>query len=74
VIPPSISNVGSGPIENIKRRMVDATNVRTPDCRGSVMTMAADTIMIAQIRADKCVLSSESKSYFINCFLKRDIQ
>lgn len=50
---PSNHKVGSGPIENINRKIVDATNVRIPDSRGNVMTIAADESITAQIRADK---------------------
>jgi hypothetical protein len=60
VIVPSIIKVGSGPMESIKRTVVNATSVLTLACRGTVITMAADTIITAQVRADQCVLTSRN--------------
>jgi len=51
-------SVGSGPIERIKRTVVKATRVLTLACRGTVITMAADTIITAQVSADQWVLTS----------------
>ena len=66
MVPRSIS-VGSGPIEKIILRIVDATNVRRPDSRGTVSTMAADTNITAQIKPDKCCPNSarKKKEYYI---------
>jgi hypothetical protein len=60
MVPRSIS-VGSGPTEKINLRIVDATNVRMPDSRGRVITMAADTNITAQIKPDKCCPKSGRK-------------
>lgn len=51
---PSSHNVGSGPAENIKRNIIDATSVRTPFVRGRVQTVANDNKIIVQISHDKC--------------------
>jgi hypothetical protein len=59
---PSSNRVGSGPTEKIILRIVDATNVRTPDSRGRVITMAADTNITAQIKPDKCCPNSKRKN------------
>jgi hypothetical protein len=58
VMVPRSKSVGSGPTENIILRIVDATSVRTPDSRGSVITMATDTNITAQIKPEKCCPSS----------------
>ena len=58
---PRVSSVGSGPTEKIILRIVDATNVRTPDSRGRVITMAADTNITAHINPDKCCPNSGRK-------------
>jgi hypothetical protein len=58
---PRISSVGSGPKEKIILRIEDATNVRTPDSRGRVITMAIDTNITAQIKPDKCCPNSRRK-------------
>jgi len=64
---PRVISVGSGPTEKIILRIVDATNVRTPDSRGRVITMAADTNITAQIKPDKCCPNSgrKKKQYII---------
>ena len=64
---PRVISVGSGPAEKIILRIVDATNVRTPDSRGRVITMAADTNITAQIKPDKCCPNSgrKKKQYII---------
>lgn len=59
---PRSKRVGSGPTEKIILRIVDATSVRTPDSRGSVITMAADTNITAQIKPEKCCPSSRRKN------------
>jgi hypothetical protein len=55
---PRSKSVGSGPAEKIILRIVDATSVRTPDSRGSVITMATDTNITAQIKPEKCCPNS----------------
>lgn len=50
---PKIHKVGSGPTEKINLRIVDATNVLTPDSRGTVTTIAAETNITAQISPEK---------------------
>jgi hypothetical protein len=75
---PSISSVGSGPTEKIILRIVDITNVRTPDSRGTVITMAADTNITAQIKPDKCCPNSgrgkkNKDSSICNCTVRRDV-
>lgn len=58
---PSNHNVGSGPMEKINRNIVEATNVRIPDSRGSVRTITADDNITVQMRADKCELNSKRR-------------
>lgn len=58
VINPINQMVGDGPIENIIRSIIDATNVRIPDGRGTVNTLAIDKNIIVQINADKCEFNS----------------
>lgn len=50
---PSNQRVGAGPIENISRNIVDATRVRIPDSRGSVMTITVEASMTVQMSIDK---------------------
>ena len=57
---PKSQRVGSGPAENIILKIVDATRVLIPDSLGSVMTIAADISITAQIRPDKCGPSSKN--------------
>jgi hypothetical protein len=56
---PRRMSVGSGPIDNINRTVVNAMSVLTLACRGTVITIAADTIITAQVNADQWVLTSE---------------
>lgn len=64
VTDPSSQSVGSGPIENINRRIIDATRVRIPDSRGNVITMANDESIITQITNDmwECNSLKENKN------------
>lgn len=64
VINPSNHIVGDGPIENIIRNIIDPTNVRTPDGRGTVNKLANDNNITAHINPDKCEFNSVKK----NCF------
>jgi hypothetical protein len=67
---PKSKRVGSGPTEKIILRIVDATSVRMPDSRGSVITMAADTNITAHIKPEKCCPSSRRKNrtnYYTQC-------
>lgn len=51
--PPRSSKVGSRPTEKIRRRMVDAISARMPWGWGKMMTIARDTSMAIQSRADR---------------------
>lgn len=50
---PRIISVGSGPIDKINRTVVNAMSVLTLACRGTVITIAADTIITAHVNADQ---------------------
>lgn len=58
---PSNHSVGSGPIRNIRRRMIDPTRVRTPDSLGKVITRARENNIIVQNNQEICELNSEKK-------------
>ena len=45
-------SVGSRPTEKMSLRMVAAMSERTPDGRGTVMTMASETSMAAHTRPE----------------------
>ena len=51
-------SVGSSPTEKINLKMVEAMNVRIPEGRGKVMTIARDTNMAVHTNPD----NQESKS------------
>lgn len=59
---PSNQRVGSGPIENINLRIVDATRVLIPDSRGRVKTITAEDSITVHMRPDKCGISSETNN------------
>lgn len=44
----------------MKRNIMEATNVRTPDSLGRVITMAKDASIIPQINHDMCEFNSEN--------------
>lgn len=50
---PSSSNVGSRPTEKIRRSMVEAISARIPWGWGKMMTIARETSMAIQSRADR---------------------
>lgn len=58
---PSKNIVGDGPMENIIRNMIDATNVLIPDGLGTVNTLANDKSITVHINADKWEFSSGMK-------------
>jgi hypothetical protein len=48
-------------MDNINRTVVNAMSVLTLACRGTVITIAADTIITAHVNADQWVLTSENQ-------------
>lgn len=52
--------VGEGPIENIIRNIMEATNVRIPAGRGTVNMLVRDMSITVHISPDKCEFNSEN--------------
>lgn len=66
---PSNHNVGSGPIRNISRSMIEPIKVLIPDSLGKVTTSAKENSIIAQNNQETCGLNSkEVKSYKVEVY------
>ena len=61
---PSILSVGSNPMEKMSLRIVEPTNVLTPEGRGNVTIIEKDTSMASQTSNDRRESSSETKANF----------
>lgn len=61
---PSILRVGSNPMEKMSLRIVEPTNVLTPEGRGNVTIKEKDTSMASQTSNDRRESSSETRTKF----------